>query len=126
MSQLYVSLASVLGPGVQALSFFGGLLLFGVAVGAAAFWGERRLVQTQHRVLWTLPFPVLSLGLIYGGLRVSGLLVYPADGWDASGIWNQTNQNEGAILLLLCGCLLAGAVLAVRGKRSRDAGPACG
>ena len=79
---------------------------------AAAYCGERRLIQTGNRVLWMLPFPILTLGLLYGGLRFSGRLLYPADGWDQGGFWNYTNQNCGVRVLFICVCLLIGVILA--------------
>lgn len=111
-------MAHILGPLVQFFFFWGPVLLFGCAICAAAFWGARRLLQAKSRMLRALPFPLLSFCLLYGVLRGSGRLVYPSDGWDPSGIWNQTHQNEGTLILFLCGCLLIGAVLAVCKKRS--------
>lgn len=117
MSELHVTLAHSIGPLVQLLSYCGARFFSAFLICAAAFWGERWLVRTRNRFLWFLPFLILMLGLFYGGLRVSGCLVYPSDGWDVSGIWNYTHQNRGAAVLFLCGCLLIGAVLAACKKK---------
>lgn len=118
MSNLYVSLAQIFGPLVQMVwSFFIGILT-AWCIGAAAFWGEGKLVQTGNRILWTLPFPILVSGLLYGGLRFSGQLLYPTDGWDPWGrAWHYTNQNNGVSILFICGCLLIGTALAARKKK---------
>ncbi len=107
-------MAQLFGPVIQLLFRGAMLLLFAWLICAAAYWGEGRLVKIGGRALWALPFPLLAAGMLYGGARFSGALTYPADGWDPSGVWNYTNQNAGWAVLLLCGCLLLGAVLAVR------------
>ena len=110
---LYNALVQTFGPVLQAACFLFLLLLAIWCIGSAAFWSERRLIRIPNPVLWTLPFPILAAGLLYGGLRFSGWLLYPTDGWDPGGSWNYTHQNGGACVLFVCGCLLAGAVVAV-------------
>ena len=114
-----VSLARILGPWVQVLFAFGLLLLFWFRLGAAAFCGERRLFRANNRMLWKIPFLILFAAFLYGGLRFSGLLLYPADGWDQWGMWNATNQNRGMIVLFLSVPLLIGTTLAVYREKRR-------
>ncbi len=111
MDNLYNSLAQTFGPLVQIIFFFFVLFLAAWCICAVAFFGERKLAQIRNRILWKPPFPILALGLLYGGLRFSGQLLYPTDGWDQWGPWNYTNQNFGAFII--CGCLLIGTILAV-------------
>ncbi len=117
MDDLYNSLAQTFGPLVQIIFFFFFLFLAARCICAAAFFGERKLAQIRNRILWKLPFPILALGLLYGGLRFSGQLLYPTDGWDQWGAWNYTNQNCGAFIIFICGCLLIGTILAVRKEK---------
>ena len=114
MSGFNISLVHVFGPWVQFLFLLVLLLVVGTLVGAVSFWGECRLIRTKRRILWIIPFLVLTVCFIYGALRFSGLLLYATDGWDPSGIWNYTNQNQGMIVVFLCACLLIGAIFAVR------------
>lgn len=113
MDYLYTSFSRVFGPLVQMVASFFVLFLTAWCVGAAGFWSERKLAQTGNRVLGMLPFPILILGFLYGGLRFSGQLLYPTDGWDQWGFWNYTYQNCGMCLLFLCVCLLIGIILAI-------------
>lgn len=113
MSELYITLAHTFGPMVQIISSLAAISFTVFVFSGAAFWGERRLIRTKCRILWALPFLLFIAGLLYGVLRVSGLLRFPWDGWAPFGIWNQTHLNGGTAVLFLCGCLLIGAVLAV-------------
>ena len=117
IKSLFLRPVQIFGPVVQFLFTHGVLILVGAAVGGAAFLGERRLYRTQKRVLWAAPFPILLAGVVYGFLRASGCLLYAGDGWDTGGPWNYTWQNRGALVLMVCGCLLAGAALAVWKER---------
>ena len=113
MDGLYRFLSQTFGPMVQ-IAFF--LFLFFLAawcICSLAFWGQRKLIQIGHPILWISPVPLLIAGLLYGSLRFSGQLIYPADGWAQWGPWHYTNQNYGASVLLICGCLLIGAALAI-------------
>lgn len=121
MSSFNVSLVHIVGPWIQLFFALGLLLMVGAILVAISFWGERSLIRTKKRFFWAFPFPTLFVCLLYGGLRFSGLLLYSKDGWDTSGIWNYTNQNEGMLIIFLCVCLLIGATLAVR-KEKRKAG----
>lgn len=117
MSSFTMTLANIFGPWIQLLLFLCTLFTVAGAIGAIAFWCERMLIRTKKRILWLLPFPLLFLYLFYGALRVSGLLLYPTDGWDPWGIWNYTNQNQGTYIIFLCGCLLIGATLAIHKEK---------
>ena len=117
MSSLYIFLAQTFGPLVQIIWFFFIGILVAWCIGAIAFLGERKLIRTGNRILWSLPFPALASGLLYGGLRFSGQLLYPLDAWDQWGGWHYTNQNSGMRVLFICGCLLVGTILAVRKEK---------
>ena len=112
-----VSLACVFGPWIQVFFAFGLLLLSWFCLGAAAFYGERRLLRAGCRVLWKIPFFFFVPAIVYGGLRFSGVLLYPTDGWDQWGMWNLTNQNRGMAVLFLSTPLLIGTTLAVYRKK---------
>ena len=117
IKNLFLRPVQVFGPVVQFFFIYGVLALTAVAVGGAAFLGERKLYRTQKRILWAAPVPVLLAGLAYGALRVTGCLLYAADGWDTGGPWNYTWQNRGALTLFVCGSLLAGTLLAIWKER---------
>jgi len=117
IKDLFLRPVQVFGPVVQFFFTYGLLALVAFGIGGAAFLGERTLCRTQKRVVWAAPFPVLLAGVVYGVLRATGCLLYAADGWDPSGPWNYTNQNEGALVLAVCGCLLTGAALALWKER---------
>ena len=123
VDNLYITLAQTFGPLIQAISFFFIFFLGAGSIYAVAFWGERKLIRTGNHTLWRIPFPVFIVGLLYGGLRFSGLLLYAEDGWDQWGHWNFTNQNSGAFVLFVCGCLLIGAFTAIF-KEKADKGKA--
>lgn len=117
MDNLYNILAQVFGPVVQAVFFFLTLLFAAWCISAAAYWSEQKLIGTKNQIVYLLPFPILAVGLLYGGLRFSGQLFYSTDGWNQWGYWNYTNQNYGAGVLFICVCLLIGVVLAMyKGK----------
>ena len=113
MDGLYNFLAQTFGPMVQLIFFLLTLIFVTWCVCAAALWSERKLIQRYNSIVWTLPVPILVVGLLYGSLRFSGKLLYSTDGWDSWGRWNYTNQNCGAWILFICGCLLIGVVLAM-------------
>lgn len=117
MKELFLRPTQVFGTVVQFFFTYGLLALVAFGIGGAAFLGERTLCRTQKRVVWAAPFPVLLAGVVYGALRFTGWLLYAADGWDPGGPWNCTNQNEGALVLAVCGCLLTGAALALWRER---------
>jgi len=114
---LFLRPVQVFGPVVQFFFTYGLLALVAFAIGGGAFLGERALCRTKKRLLWAVPVPVLLAGLAYGILRFTGCLLYAADGWDTGGAWNYTWQNRGVYVLFTCGCLLAGALLAVWKER---------
>jgi hypothetical protein len=101
---------------VQFFFAYGVLALAAAAVGGVAFLAERQLLRRESS-LWAAPVPVLLVGLVYGILRFTGCLLYAADGWDTGGPWNYTWQNRGALILFVCGSLLAGTLLAVWKER---------
>ena len=109
MDDLYYTLEQLFGPLIQVLVFFFTLFLAASCIFAAAFWAERKLMQTKSRIFEILPLPIFASGILYGGLRFSGLLCYSTDGWDPWGYWNYTNQNCGVWILFVCGCMLIGA-----------------
>lgn len=114
MDNLYHFLAQTFGPLVQLVFSLFILFLASWCICAIASWSEGKLILTGNRILWTLPFPILVFGLLYGGLRFSGQLLYPTDGWDQWGLWNYTNQNRGAYIFFIFVCLSIGVVSAVR------------
>lgn len=118
MGGFNISLVHIFGPWIQLFCFLGLLLMAGIFLSAISFWGERSLIRTKKRFFWVFPFPTLFVCLLYGGLRFSGLLLYSKDGWDTSGIWNYTNQNQGVLVIFLCVCLLSGAALAVHKEKN--------
>lgn len=113
MGEQSLSFVGIVGPWVQVLLSWGAMILLGWPICAFACWGERRLLRTGSRMLWLLPILVLAMGFLYGGLRFSGWLLFPADGWDMSGGWHYTNQNRGACVIYLCTALLVGVVRGV-------------
>lgn len=117
MDNLYNSLAQAFGPLAQVIFACFITFLTAWCICAAAYWSERKLIQAKKPVLWIFPILIPVVGLLYGGLRFSGLLLYSADSWAQWGPWNQTRQNSGAYILFICGCLLAGAAWAVRKER---------
>ena len=114
---LFLRPVQVFGPAVQFFFTYGLLALVAFLIGGGAFLGERALCRTKKWFLWAVPVPVLLAGLVYGILRLTGRLLYAADGWDTGGAWNYTWQNRGVYMLFTCGCLLAGALLAVWKER---------
>ena len=66
IKNLFLRPVQVFGPVVQFFFTYGVLALAVVAVGGAAFLGERKLYRTQKRILWAAPVPVLLAGLAYG------------------------------------------------------------
>lgn len=117
MDGLYNSLAQTFGPLIQIIFSLFFLFLAVWCICSIAYWGEQKLMRTKNCILRILPFPVLAIGILYGGMRFSGQLLYPADGWDQWGYWNYTNQNWGAFILFICGCMLIGAALAMRKEK---------
>lgn len=117
MDNLYNSLAQAFGPLAQVIFACFITFLTAWCICAAAYLGEGRLLRTRKPLLWLSPLLLPVSGLLYGGLRFSGLLLYSADGWAQRGPWNQTHQNSGAYILFICGCLLAGAAGAIRKER---------
>ena len=117
IKDLFLRPAQIFGPVVQFFFTYGLLILAACALGGAAFLGERKLYRTRRKVLWAAPVPPLLAGMICGVLRFTGCLLYAADGWDTGGPWNYTWQNRGALILFVCGSLLAGTLLAVWKER---------
>ena len=110
-------LAQTFGPMIQFFYFFFILFLAAWCIGAITYWCEQKLMRTKNGVLGILPFPILAIGILYGGMRFSGQLLYPEDGWDQWGDWNYTHQNGGAFILFICGSMLIGAALAMRKRK---------
>ena len=113
MGGLYLFGAHAFGPAVQVLFALLVTSLIAWGICAAAYRSEKMLLRSGRPLLWTAPLPLLACGLLYGGLRFSGLQRYSSDGWDQWGRWNYTHQNSGAYILFFCGCLLTGLVLAI-------------
>lgn len=117
MNDLYNSLARIFGPLVQIIIFFFTVFLAVWCICAVAYWGEWKLIRTKNLIWRILPFPPLVIGMLYGGMRFSGRLLYSTDGWDQCGHWNYTNQNHGVYILFICGCMLIGAILAIHKEK---------
>lgn len=113
MGNFYNFLAQTFGPLIQLIYFLLWSSLIAWGVGAVSFFGERRLLKSKISVLGTFPIIISVMGVLYGTLRFSGLLLYSTDGWDQWGHWNYTNQNSGIYTVFIFGCLLTGAILAV-------------
>lgn len=113
MNGSYNVFAQTFGPLVQVIFFFFILILAAWCIATIAFWSEHRLLKTKSCTLAILPLLISAIGTLYGGLRFSGKILYPADGWDQWGHWNYTNQNCGAVIFFLCVCILTGVILAM-------------
>ena len=107
------SIVQTFGPFVQLVFAFGLLLLAGICIGSVSLGVERKLYRVGFKGIWLLPIIASIVSIFYGTLRFWGVLIYSADGWDSTGPWNYTNQNEGACVIYICGCLLVGMILAI-------------
>lgn len=113
------SLIHIFGPLVQVVFYFGLLLMTSCLIVAFSSWIGRKLIQNGNRILIAILSSGIAVGLVYGALRLSGLLMYPTDGWDTSGVWNYTNQNSGTLIIFICVCLSIGAISAWRKRAAR-------
>ncbi len=107
------SFVHTFGPLVQLFFALGLLILVAALLGGISFWGERKLLRTNKRLLTTSPIVASVICILYGVLRFSGLILYSTDGWDTTGSWNYTNQNRGIFIIFVFGCLLTGMILAI-------------
>lgn len=93
------------------------LVIFLAAIAAlpllVAYRAECWFLTRRFRALSVLLPLALGLALLYGGLRASGLLLYPTDHQIQNFIYDYTYQRSGYPLVFFCGPAFLGAAAAV-------------
>ena len=110
VTALIMRLPQVLLIGGLCFLFTKGLLMFGHHVGRPAIKTITKLVM----LLISLP---LIIGLLYGVLRFSGVIMFPTDNTISWNWFDASWRDDGFEFIHPCGCALIGMALAVLTER---------